>query len=172
MLAFNFSPDRNRLTNELVRWLSPNDQGYFITLNSLTVLDGQHDQRFEQATDAMQPKVVKAMRFLKEHCFGNYYRRNHDDSRLKCLISYEVGRDGNRLHAHIVAAHDGSTDRSCQSVANFLLRKWTKLLGVEGHSSGFVHVVPVDVARDRVWYVTKQARFLSRWNGISSLDFA
>lgn len=166
------SIDRNRLTDQLMRWMSPNDQGYFITLNSLSVLNGHTDPRFERVTFALQPKVVKAMSFLKEHCFGNGYRRYHDESRLKCLVSYEVGSDKNRLHAHIVAAHNGETDRDCDSVARFLDRKWAKLLRLEYNASSFVHVAPIDLLRDRVWYVTKQAGFLARWNDISSLDFA
>lgn len=164
--------DRNTLTNQLMRWLSPNDQGYFITLNSRVVLQGQSDPRFEHAVFAMRPMVVKAMVFLKEHCFGNSYRRDQDESRLKCIISYEVGSDEHRLHAHIVAAHDGSTDRDCNSVGNLLSRKWTKLLGFNGQPSNFVHVDYLDIARDRVWYATKQARYLSRLNGISNIDCA
>lgn len=164
--------DRNRLTDQLMHWLLPNEQGYFITLNSRVVLEGQSDPRFENEAFAMQSKVVKAMSFLKEHCFGNSYRRNHDESRLKCIVSYEIGRVENRLHAHIVAAHDGSTDRDCDSVASFLSRKWPKLLGFRRQPNKFVDVEPVDIARDRVWYVTKQARYLSRLNGISSIDCA
>jgi hypothetical protein len=47
MKAFNYTPDRNRLTNELVRWLSPNDEGYFISLNSIVKLTDAADPRFE-----------------------------------------------------------------------------------------------------------------------------
>lgn len=171
MTTHTLIPDRNTLTNQLVRWLSPNEQGYFITLNSLVTLNDATDPRFEQELHRLQPLVCKVIGFLKEHCFGNEYIRTHDECRLKCVIAYEVGHETHRLHAHILAAHDGSTNRDCYSVSRFFRRKWPKLVGAS-HPRGLVHVTPADIPRDRIWYMTKQTQFISRWHSESSIDFA
>lgn len=171
MKAFNYTPDRNRLTNELVRWLSPNDEGYFISLNSIVKLTDAADPRFEHEMFKLQPKITKLCGFLKEYCYGNGFRRNRDESLIKCVLAYEIGETNGRLHAHVVAAHDGTTKRTANAVQKFISRKWAKLMKIDDHE-GFAHVEAIDVLRDRVWYITKQSRFLSRWHGESTLDFA
>ncbi|WP_220636057.1 hypothetical protein [Georgfuchsia toluolica] len=171
MRAFNYIPDRNRLTNELVRWLSPNDQGYFISLNSLVTLNDASDSRFEHEMFKLQPKITKLCGFLKEYCYGNGFRRSRDESLIKCVLAYEIGQDNGRLHVHVVGAHDGTTNRTADDVQKFMSRKWAKLMKIDDHE-GFAHVEAIDVLRDRVWYVTKQSRFLSRWHGESTLDLA
>lgn len=164
--------NRNQLTDAIIQWIGSRQHGYYITLGTQHFLKSQTDTRLQDCIDDAHPKVSKLMGFLKEYCYGNTFRSTRDDNLLKCVISYEVGDSANQLHAHIVAAHDGTTDRSCRAINDFITRKWSKLIGLTYRQDEFVHVAPIDVARDRVWYGTKQTAFISRWHHVSNISLA
>jgi hypothetical protein len=167
--------DRNELTDQLERWLDYQQKGYFITLNSVVTLNDMTDQRLREQHHRFEAQVVKLMCFIKEYCFGRRYLRTQDQEcmkYMKCVIGMEIGSKNGRLHAHIVAAHDGSTQRDLASVQRFIAHKWVKIINVD-HEQSFTHVENMDVARDRLWYITKQSNTISRWHdGMSNISFA
>jgi hypothetical protein len=164
--------DRNELTDQLEGWLGYQQKGYFISLNSVVTLDDMTDQRLRERLQCFEAQVGKLMGFLKEHCFGRRYLRSQDQTCLKCVIGMEIGNENGRLHAHIVAAHDGSTQRDLASIQRFIAHKWAKLMKVD-HEQSFTHVEDMDVPRDRLWYITKQSSTIARWHdGMSNISFA
>jgi len=65
---------------------------------------------------------------------------------------------------HIVAAHDGSTNRSVSDVDQFTQRKWSRFYSFDG-SDKFTDVANLDDVRDRVWYLAKQSVLFQRVHG-------
>ena len=164
--------DRNELTDQLEGWVGLRQHGYFISLNSVVTLDDMSDQRLREQHQRFEAHVAKLMGFIKEYCFGRRYLRTQDQACMKCVIGIEIGNENGRLHAHIVAAHDGSTQRDLASIQRFIAHKWAKLMKVD-HEQSFTHVEDIDVARDRLWYITKQSSTIARWHdGMSNISFA
>ena len=164
--------DRNELTDQLEGWVGQRQHGYFISLNSVVTLNDMTDQRLREQHQRFEAQVAKLMGFIKEYCFGRRYLRTQDQACMKCVIGVEIGNENGRLHAHIVAAHDGSTQRDLASVQRFIAHKWAKLMKVD-HEQSFTHVENMDVTRDRLWYITKQSSTIARWHdGMSNISFA
>ena len=164
--------DRNELTDQLESWVGQRQHGYFISLNSVVTLNDMTDQRLREQHQRFEAQVAKLMGFLKEHCFGRRYLRSQDQTCLKCVIGMEIGNKNGRLHAHIVAAHDGGTQRDLASIQRFIAHKWVKIMNVD-HEQSFTLVENMDVARDRLWYITKQSNTISCWHdGMCNISLA
>jgi hypothetical protein len=161
--------DRGKLTDELTTWFGDRVQGYFITLNTkMRLHPPRNDVKTSNAFIRCGQQVRSVMEFLDEYCYG---RNALKGKRLAKASVVEIGnprsesRDdvdrGDLVHAHIVAAHNGDTDRDVGSVKRFLERKWALFYDISA-SEAFVNVKPIGELRNRVWYMTKQNAYVER----------
>lgn len=156
--------DRQQLTNIWSAHLHRFNSGYWITLNSKKQVSSFTDQTLNHKIIRFSSEIDKFVGFLNEFCYGRQYLKHRPGARLACLAGYEVGNEDGMIHAHIVAAHDGSTDRSVSDVARFTNRKWSSFYRFDG-STTFVDVACVGNIKNRVWYITKQAEAFQRLHG-------
>ena len=145
---------RQTLKDEWEQHFEGFNTGFWIGLNSKKYVVELSDYRTPTKVDSLDGEVGKYIKQLNEFCFGRKYLREAD-AKLKCLVGYEVGGTG-MVHAHIIAAHRGNTDRTVQEVEKFSNRKWSNFYKFDG-SKQFVFVEELKNPGDRIWYITKQS---------------
>lgn len=148
--------DRQTLTNSLVRDFQDYPFGYWITLNTHWHVLDHADRRTITYFDYLDPKVSRFIHRLNQKCFGRRYARKEQDARLKCLAAFEVGASDGLIHCHILAAHDGSVRHELDDVRRIAHEEWEDIYESKGGRQ-FVHVDPLENARDRIWYMTKRS---------------
>ncbi len=161
--------ERQTLTDVWADWLKDFREGYFVTLNSKIYLESKYDPNIHQRISILKPKVKKVVGHLNEYCYGRKYLRSEQDAELRCLAFFEVGAEKGMLHAHLVAAHNGSTNRSIVDVQRFINRKWKTQYQYSGDTK-FVDVAPIGTAKDRIWYCTKQSELFQRKHGDGNIE--
>lgn len=159
--------DRQTIKNAWSGYFNGCDKGYWITLNSRWKVSSITDPRVRNQFLNLEPHVQKFVHKLNKHCYGRSYLRE-EKSKLKVLAAYEVGQADGLIHCHIIAAHDGSTDRTTDEINLFSKLKWNQIHGAWGRDQ-FVNVAAVDDVNDRLWYVTKQTQQLQRLIGESNI---
>lgn len=159
--------DRQAIKNAWSGYFNGYDKGYWITLNSRWKVSSIADPRVRNQFLNLEPHVQKFVHKLNKHCYGRSYMRE-EKSKLKVLAAYEVGKVDGLIHCHIIAAHDGSTDRTTDEINLFSKLKWNQIHGAWGRDQ-FVDVDAVDDVNDRLWYVAKQTQQLQRLIGESNI---
>lgn len=139
------------------------DKGCWITLNSRWRVSSITDPRLRNQFLNLEPHVQKFVHKLNKYCYGRSYLRE-EQSKLKVLAAYEVGQEDGLIHCHIIAAHEGSTDRTTDEIRLFSKWKWHQIHGTWGRDQ-FVNVAALDDVNDRIWYVAKQSHQLQRLIG-------
>lgn len=145
--------DRQMIKNAWSGYFSGCDKGYWITLNSRWKVSSINDPRVRNQFLNLEPHVQKFVHKLNKHCYGRSYLRE-ENSKLKVLAAYEVGRTDGLIHCHIIAAHEGTTDRTTEEISSFSKWKWNQIHKTWGRDQ-FINVAAVDDVNDRLWYATK-----------------
>jgi len=153
--------NRQELTNIWTKRFEKFNEGYFITLNSKKAVSSLFDYRAPLRIIELDAEMQNIHNHLNEFCFGRKFLRHEVGSRLNCLAAYEIGTENGMIHAHILAAHDGTTNRSVSEVTKHLNAKWGKVYQFDG-SNSFVNVQELGRASDRIWYMTKQSEHFQR----------
>ncbi|MCX7144080.1 MAG: hypothetical protein NT123_24180 [Proteobacteria bacterium] len=162
--------DRQQITDLWTDDFDGLNDGYWITLNSKNRVKNFTDPLVKYKLSNLAVQVGKYVMQLNEYCYRRQYLKRRPGAELRCLVGYEIGdkddpnRDGQMLHAHIVAAHDGSTNRTVSDVERITRTKWSKFQKF-APDGNFIHVEDLDNVRDRVWYISKQAVAFQRWHG-------
>lgn len=160
---------RQTLTNVWSDRFADFRKGYFLTLNSKMQVDSIYDSTVMNKVSILKTKVQRIVGHLNEYCYGRRYLRREQDAELLCLAFFEVGEKTQMVHAHLVAAHNGSTDRSVDEVHRFTNRKWKTEYQYSGNTT-FVDVATIDVVKDRIWYCTKQSVIFQRVHGEGNIE--
>ena len=160
--------DRQKLTDAWYKRFDGLDKGYWISLNSKIRVEGLADPRLPDRLMKFEPMVEKFIHQINEKCFGRRYIKD-PSIRLTCLAGYEVGKVDGLVHCHIIAAHDGGTDRTVEEIREISKRKWDGICNTNG-SQQFVHVDEVENVQSRLWYLTKQACEMERVHKVSNLS--
>jgi hypothetical protein len=158
-----------QLTKEWAKRFQGLDQGFWISLNSKIHVNGRYDSRIPGKFIEFDGMVGKFIDHMNEHCYGRKYLRKEPDAKLTCLVGYEVGNFDGLVHCHIVAAHDGKTNRSVSDIKKASIWKWSGIANTKG-SKQFVDVSEIGDINDRIWYLTKQATEHQRMFGESNLS--
>lgn len=156
--------DRQTLTDAWTGYFDGYHHGYFITLNSKMRVDGTTDHRANNKHIKLDTMVQDFVNRLNQKCFGRRYERKEHGARLKCLAGYEIGSIDGLIHCHLLAAHDGSVQRTTDDIRQIAHRKWDDVCGTWGRES-FVKVDELDNIRHRIWYLTKQSTTYQRQFG-------
>jgi len=152
--------DRQTIKDAWSEYFSDHRKGYWITLNSRWNVSSIADHRVRRQFLNLEPHVQKYIHKLNKYCYGRSYLRE-ENSKLKVLAAYEVGPTDGLIHCHIIAAHEGSTDRTTEEISSFSKWKWSQIHGTWGRDQ-FVNVNAVDDVNDRLWYAAKQSEQYQR----------
>lgn len=161
--------DRQQLTDAWSKRFDGLDQGYWITLNSKIHVKGLDDPHIPGKFIEFSRLVEKFIDQTNEYCYGRQYLNRKQDCKLTCLVGYEVGKIDGMVHCHIIAAHNGSTDRTVDDLKNIAILKWRGICNT-GSSTQFVDVDAVGNVHDRIWYMAKQTTNHQRMFGEFNLS--
>ena len=160
---------RQELTNTWSKRFAGMDHGYWITLNSKIRVQDRYDRHIPNKFIEFGGMVEQFIDLINERCYGRRYIRHEPNARLTSLVSYEVGNEDGLVHCHILAAHDGSTNRTVEDLKRVSIWKWSGLCNTEG-STQFVDVDAIGNIHDRIWYMTKQSENHQRLFGEFNLS--
>ncbi len=160
--------DRQKLTDAWLNRFYGFDKGYWISLNSKIRVQGLADPKLPDRLIKFEPMVEKFIHHINEKCYGRRYQKD-PNARLTCLAGYEVGEFDGLVHCHIIAAHDGSTDRTLEEIKEISKWKWDGICNTGG-SEQFVRVDDVGDVKGRLWYLVKQACTMERIHKVSNLS--
>ncbi len=141
--------DRASLTSEVSSWISGSNNGYFITLNTIN----KDKISFEQDLSKIAHK-------LNDYVYGRNYRRNF--KRLKIIAGIETGKENGILHAHLVVAHQGETNRQLFDINCYLRRHWYKLIGLNDYDGSMVNIQKIGDSDSRITYILKDTKYWLR----------
>lgn len=162
--------ERQQITDAWTERFKGLNDGYWISLNSKIRVTGHNDPRIPNKFIEFSSKVEKFIDQINEHCYGRKYLHRTPGAKLTCLVGYEVGTVDGLVHCHIVAAHDGSTNRSVNDLIRVSMLKWSAICNTNG-SKQFVDVDAIENVKDRIWYMTKQSTNHQRLFGELNLSF-
>lgn len=141
--------DKNKLISDLSSEFSADSRGYFITLNAV-----KNDKiQFEQDLSNIAHK-------LNDFCYGRAYKRK--EKRLKIIGGIENGKENGILHAHLIVAHQGETDRTLPEVNSYVRKHWYKTIGFFDHFGTMVDVQDIGEAAGRIGYIVKDTNYWLR----------
>lgn len=141
--------DKNKLISDLSSEFSIDSKGYFITLNAF-----KNDQiQFEQDLGKIAHK-------LNDFCYSRAYKRK--EKRLKIIAAIETGKENDILHAHLIVAHQGETDRTLPEVNSYVRKHWYKTIGFYDHLGTMVDVQDIGEASGRIGYIVKDTNYWLR----------
>lgn len=138
--------DKKKIVADTTEWIGDFKDGYWVTLNGRT---GDH-LRFEQALN-------KFAMWLNEFCYGREYQRN--SKKLKIVAGIETGKINGDAHSHLVITHPGDIDRTFDEIADFVRKRWYRLIYAKGSLVGnMVDVQPIGNVESRIRYAIKDSR--------------
>lgn len=141
--------DKKQLITDLSSKFSADSRGYFITLNAF-----KNDRiQFEQDLSRIAHK-------LNDYCYGRAYKRQ--EKRLKIIGAIENGRENGILHAHLVVAQQGETDRTLPEVNSYVRKHWYQTIGFFDHFGTMVDVQDIGGAAGRISYIVKDTSYWLR----------
>lgn len=134
---------------EIVDWLGANNQGYFVTVNSLS----KDRIYFEQDLGRLSHR-------LNDFCLGRSYKRK--ESRLRVLAGIETGQSSKLFHAHLVITADKVIHRTFKEINAYTRKQWYSLIGLNNPYGSMVDVQPVGDLYGRVDYIAKDFHYWMR----------
>lgn len=155
--------DQRTLVDTFSRVLKGLDKGYWITLNSDKSVSGLDDKCLDSRITDFEPKVIQFISELNEYCYGRQFLKKRPGAKLNCVGAFEVGNHERLLHVHIVAGHNGSTNRSIPDIQKFSSSAWNRIGQFKKHLNTRVRVEDIGTVSARIWYMTKQSVEFQRW---------
>lgn len=141
--------DKNILISEVSTEFPVDSKGFFITLDAV-----KNDRiQFEQDLSRIAHK-------LNDFCYGRAYKRK--EKRLKIIGGIETGKENGILHAHLIVAQQGETDRTLPEVNGYVRKHWYKTIGFYDHLGTMVNVQDIGRVHDRIAYITKDTNYWLR----------
>lgn len=162
------SLSRQEMTDAWSERFESLDKGYWISLNSKIRVKSPQDPKTPNKFIEFGGMVEKFVEQINDYCYGRRYLKV-PEAKLTCLVAYEIGDSEGLVHCHIIAAHDGSTNRSVSDVERVSRKKWAAIARTDG-SIQFVHVADLGSVKDRIWYMTKQTTNHQRLFGETNLS--
>jgi hypothetical protein len=156
---------RQELTDAWTNFHKKSCAGYWITLDSKMRVESQTKSNVVPKLIRFEGEIDQYVAKLNEYCYGARFLRREPNARLTCVVSYEIGKEDGLIHAHILAGHDGSTNRSVDQVERFTYRKWQNFYDFSG-SDQCLFVESIGNPHDRIWYMTKQSEELQKRFGL------
>lgn len=132
---------------EISSWLSAENKGYFITLNTLK----KDKIQFEQ-------ELRKIAHKLNGFCFGRAYERKEKE--LKIIAGIESGKVDDILHAHLVVSLPHETKRTLFEIDSYVRKSWCGLIGIANVPQGsMVNVQHLGEDAGRIAYIVKDTNY-------------
>lgn len=132
---------------EISSWLSAENKGYFITLNTLR----KDKIQFEQ-------ELRKVAHKLNGFCFGRAYERKEKE--LKIIAGIEMGKVDDILHAHLVVSLPHETKRTLFEIDSYIRKSWCGLIGIANVPQGsMINVQHLGKAEGRIGYIVKDTNY-------------
>ena len=125
-------------------------KGWLITLNTKAVIEDRHD--IDKVTDEFN-KLDRQIGIFANRLNGFCYRRRRN-LRLKIISGFEIGNK-NRLHAHVIAAHDGDVDKTISQMKREVAKQWK--LVYQFDEVGFIDVQEIYDMKGIIKYVSEDA---------------
>jgi hypothetical protein len=141
--------DKNTLVSDVTSWMPVSRTGYFITLNART----KEWVCFEQ-------DLKKIAHNLNHFIYGRAYERQ--EKTLKIIGGIETGKVDGILHAHLIVALQGETNRKLPDVNMYIRKHWYKLIGLHDHNGSMVDVQDIGNPEERISYISKDTDYWLR----------
>lgn len=124
--------------------------GWHITLNTKAVIENRHDvDQVRNELNTLERQIGVFANRLNGFCY-----RRRKNLRLKILSGFEIGAK-NRLHAHVIAAHDGDVDKTISQMKREVARQWKQVYRFD--DIGFIDVQEIYDMKGIIGYVTEDA---------------
>lgn len=141
--------NKQQLISELSTEFPADSKGFFITLNA-----------FKNDRIQLEQDLSRIAHKLNDYCYGRAYKRK--EKRLKIIGAIENGRENGILHAHLVVAQQGETDRTLPEVNSYVRKHWYQTIGFFDHFGTMVDVQDIGKAAGRIGYIVKDTSYWLR----------
>jgi hypothetical protein len=142
------------------------EYGYFVTLNS-TQTEKVKKLSTEKLYEFSNIKLVEICKAINTYCFGRSYKRG--ENKFKIVVAIEIGKETNRLHAHLLLLNQAECKKTIQEVEKRLRQICKPVLRMTGENA--VDVKVFDSSRKWQQYFTKSTALMySKYDGFMNVE--